>query len=926
MKVKWHFLIIVILFFFVTGCLTSKTGSKRQEGEIPRAPREFRAAWVASVANINWPSKPGLSTAEQKREAIKLLDLLQKHHFNAVILQVRPQSDALYQSNLEPWSYYLTGQQGKAPEPYYDPLAFWVEEAHNRGLELHAWLNPYRAHHPAGGEITDFSIVKKRPDLALALKGGYWWLDPAKQSTRDHSTSVVMDIVRRYNIDGIHFDDYFYPYPSYNDNQDFPDTESWTAYQQGGGKLSRNDWRRESVNVFIKNLYAAIKKEKPYVKFGLSPFGIWRPNHPQSIAGFDQYDQLYADARRWLNEGWIDYWTPQLYWPINQIRQSYPVLLGWWQAENKKNRHFWPGISIGRIKGEKGIDETLNQIMITRGMLPESPGNVHWSIGPLVANEPFANAISSGPYSEQALIPASPWLNKKPPAAPSIQAAVDGDRVNISWTHDDRRNVGSWVVYYKYRNSWQHKILGAKDQTITLPAFWVNTQYLKSQGEEIMKDASKLLHPLSLVAVTAVDRTGNESLSAKITISGISFDQAPDLAEIAKQYTASKPSKPTGKHQPLVKPGIEVLIADHLDLIRGKKVGLITNPSAVDSELQSNIDLLAGLPDVNLVALFGAEHGVNGAKQGKILQEGAPDPKTGIPVFSLYGDSLAPKRAWLEQLDALIFDIQGVGSAWHTFKYSMSFAMEACAKANIPFIVLDRPNPLGGEVVEGPFLKLGRMFRHPLPLRHGMTYGELATMWNETEGFGADLKVIKMKGWKRNMTWDDTKLLWVMTSPDMGTFETAVVYPGQSLFERSNLSEGRGTTKPFLVTGAPWVDGVQAARDLNSRGIDGAIFRPVYFLPKNTPNTPNPLGKPWNSMCAGVEVMLTDHKAYRPVETALHIIDAYKKTSPDSLKWSPPEVIKMLDQPGMTVKEVVDACQHEISAFMEVRKKYLLYR
>jgi uncharacterized lipoprotein YddW (UPF0748 family) len=188
--------------------------------------REFRAAWVASVANINWPSKPGLSTEEQQIEAISILNYLQENKFNAVILQVRPQADALYASVIEPWSYFLTGEQDKAPEPFYDPLSFWIEEAHKRGLELHAWMNPYRAHHSSGKEISSKSIVRTNPETVYWLKEGYWWMDPALQFTQDHTSKVVMDVVKRYDVDGIHFDDYFYPYPSYNGNDDFPDDRS----------------------------------------------------------------------------------------------------------------------------------------------------------------------------------------------------------------------------------------------------------------------------------------------------------------------------------------------------------------------------------------------------------------------------------------------------------------------------------------------------------------------------------------------------------------------------------------------------------------------------------------------------------------------------------------------------------------------------
>jgi uncharacterized lipoprotein YddW (UPF0748 family) len=479
------------------GCSTTKkTITEDVSKQPPKASREFRAAWVATVANINWPGKPGLSTEEQKQEAIALLDFLQKNNFNAVIFQVRPQCDALYKSDLEPWSYYLTGQQGKAPEPYYDPLEFWIQAAHDRGLELHVWLNPYRAHHKDGKEISDQSIVKKHPELVVKLKEGYWWLDPSQKGTQDHSAAVVMDIVKRYDIDGVHFDDYFYPYPSYNGGADFPDSISWSAYQQSGGKLSRSDWRRESVNVFIERVYKEIKKEKPFVKFGLSPFGIWRPGYPESIGGFDQYDQLYADAKLWLNKGWVDYFTPQLYWPINRMAQSFPVLLGWWSGENLKKRHLWPGISVGRDTSAKNINEILSQIMIDRGMIAESKGIVHWSISSLTQNPNMVKAIADGPYKKQAIVPASSWLDNKPPAGPVVTTVQEGDKLKISWAHPDGDDVFHWIVYYQYGDEWRYLILDhrARSQDI----------YLASVGTYASA-------ALKRIAVTAVDRTGNES-------------------------------------------------------------------------------------------------------------------------------------------------------------------------------------------------------------------------------------------------------------------------------------------------------------------------------------------------------------------------------------------------------------------------------
>ena len=919
-------MITAILVVTLTKCVTARpaiTGDP--SGRTPSAEREFRAAWVATVANINWPSKPGLPVADQKREALELLDLLYKNHFNAVVFQVRPHADAMYKSELEPWSYYLTGEQGKAPDPYYDPLEFWIAEAHKRGIELHAWLNPYRAHHPAGGEVTETSIVKKHPELVVKLEQGYWWMDPARQGTQDHSYNVVMDLVRRYDLDGIHFDDYFYPYPDYNNFKDFPDDVSWQAYLAGGGKLSRSDWRREAVNTFIERLYKGIKAEKPYVKFGLSPFGIWQPFNPPAIGtGFNQHEKLYADAKLWLNKGWIDYYSPQLYWPVNQIAQSYPVLLGWWKDENLKGRHLWPGISIGLQPVSRAIDETINQIMVSRGMLASSPGVIHWSIGPLVNSPQLTQAILEGPYKREALVPSSPWLAKKSPAPPRVTFSQEKDNMRINWSHLTPGEIARWVVYYKQGPQWNYAIRGNSTTELSLPAFVENRTLLQRADPLTLKRIEDVLVPLDSIAVSAVDRYGNESPVATMAVGKLSWADAPALPEVLARYAVKE--KVSALKTPLVRPGIDVLVTDQLDLIKGKRVGLITNPSAVGADLRSTVDILAGTPGVNLVALFGVEHGVRGALQGKIIQEGEPDPVTGIPVYSMYGDSYAPKKEWLDGLDALIFDIQGVGSAWYTFKYSMSFAMEACAKAGIPFIVLDRPNPLGGRVVEGPMQDTISIYRHRLPLRHGMTYGELATMWNETEGYGADLTVIKMKGWRRSMMWDETGLMWVMPSPNIDNWETSVVYPGQCLFERTNMSEGRGTTKPFLITGAPWVNAEKAADDLNSRGIRGAWFRPVYFIPRSAGTGSNRSGKPWNEMCGGVEIMLTDPAAFRSVEASLHIIDAYRKTSPDSLVWSPPMLIRKLNEPGITVENVVKICQDDVIEFMKVREKYLLYR
>jgi len=487
-------LISSLLCLCITGTGISQEAVKKAEKEIlPKPEREFRAAWVATVANIDWPSKPGLTTEEQKKEAVVILDKVKSLNMNAVVFQVRPQADAMYKSELEPWSFYLTGEQGKAPEPFYDPLEYWVTEAHARGIDLHTWYNPYRAAHPAmKGELSEKSLVKARPNLVRKLGDkGYYWMDPAMKEVQDHSIAVVMDVVKRYDIDGVHFDDYFYPYPEYNNNKEFPDDETWKAYQESGGKLSRDDWRRDAVNTFIKRLYAEIKAAKPYVKFSISPFGIWRPGYPESIKGFDQYGVLYADAKLWLNEGWVDFFTPQLYWPISKIPQSYPVLLGWWAQENTKNRNLWPGLSIGGSRREGGSAETINQIMVTRGIVPKYPGNVMFSMKTLMGEtSELAAELVKGPYSKPALVPPFPWLDDKPPLAPGVTTKASEGKLEISWTPKGEEPAFVWVLYTKQDKSWSYEILPGKTT---------------SQTKDIKEK------PISFVAVSAVDRNGNES-------------------------------------------------------------------------------------------------------------------------------------------------------------------------------------------------------------------------------------------------------------------------------------------------------------------------------------------------------------------------------------------------------------------------------
>jgi len=327
----------------------------------PAAPREFRAAWVSTVANIDWPSKQNLNAAQQQAEAIAILDRAKLMNLNAIVLQVRPSADAIYASTIEPWSEYLTGAQGKPPQPWYDPLKFWVTEAHARGLELHAWFNPYRARHDGARSPAASNHITRTNPAAVKRYGKFMWMDPGEESASKQTLDVILDVVRRYDIDGVHLDDYFYPYPieatpAVAGNQaaldgkpatkaelDFPDTPAWERYLAGGGRLDRASWRRQNVDHLIEDMYKGIHREKSWVRFGISPFGLGRPDRrPPGIAGFSQYDKLYADAELWLQKGWLDYFTPQLYWARSQKAQSYDVLLDYWIGQNTMGRHIWP--------------------------------------------------------------------------------------------------------------------------------------------------------------------------------------------------------------------------------------------------------------------------------------------------------------------------------------------------------------------------------------------------------------------------------------------------------------------------------------------------------------------------------------------------------------------------------------------------------
>ncbi|MDQ1924841.1 glycoside hydrolase family 10 protein [Massilia pseudoviolaceinigra] len=491
----------------IPGVTAAPTIAVEVKGDVPPpAPREFRGAWVATVANIDWPSKKDLTVAQQKAEMIAILERAKALHLNAILLQVRPSADAIYPSNYEPWTEYLTGTQGKAPKPFYDPLKMWIDEAHARNIELHAWFNPYRAkHRTAKSPLAPNHIGVTHPG-AVKSYDGYLWMDPGDAFASQRTLDVFLDVVRRYDVDGIHIDDYFYPYPiktpGTNVEIDFPDSDAWNRYIAGGGRLQRANWRRKNVNDLIEKVYTSLHKEKAWVKFGISPIGMGRADRvPAGITGFSQYDKLYADAELWFNKGWLDYFTPQLYWAIDKKPQAYPVLLDYWITQNHQQRHLWPGMKISRIiekENENDKEESwqpaeiANQIQLTRAR-SSSTGHVHFSFKVFSENRRSINELlKSTTYTSPALIPASPWLDNHPPRPPSIETVASDKGVKVSVTKPSDKVIAQYAVWVKMGNVWRFQIHNAAQKSFEIHA---EDQFGK----------------VNEVVISSVDRVGNES-------------------------------------------------------------------------------------------------------------------------------------------------------------------------------------------------------------------------------------------------------------------------------------------------------------------------------------------------------------------------------------------------------------------------------
>jgi uncharacterized protein YbbC (DUF1343 family) len=391
--------------------------------------------------------------------------------------------------------------------------------------------------------------------------------------------------------------------------------------------------------------------------------------------------------------------------------------------------------------------------------------------------------------------------------------------------------------------------------------------------------------------------------------------------------------------QSRVKIGAEILIEKHLDLIKGKKIGIVTNHTGILPDGRHIVDVLNEIEGVKIVALFGPEHGIRGeVPDGKSISHGV-DTKTGIPVFSLYGEVKKPTEEMLKDIDVLIFDIQDVGARFYTYISTMSYCMEACAEMGKKFIVLDRPNPIRGVYVDGPILEprfKSFVGLHPIPVAHGMTVGELAKMFNDEgwleNGVKADLTVVKMENYSRRMWFDQTGLPWVKPSPNMMTLKTAIVYTATCFIEGTNVSEGRGTQHPFEWIGAPWIDGEKLAKELNYYKLPGVKFEPISFTPTDIEKvTVDP--KYEGEKCGGVYLNVYDREKFEPVKVGVYILYALKKLYPDKFKWRTAgqdrlwgtDKVRLMIDEGKKPDEIIKTWKDDVKKFLSIRQKYLLY-
>jgi uncharacterized lipoprotein YddW (UPF0748 family) len=477
--------------------------------------REFRGVWIATVVNIDWPSKAGLSTEEQKKEFITLLDNHQRAGINAIVLQIRPSADALYANSKEPWSRFLTGTQGKAPSPHYDPLEFAIEEAHKRGMELHPWFNPYRATFDLAAQNTSANhITRQKPEWFFTY-GGKKWFNPGIPEVRAYIVDIIMHVVLHYDIDGVHFDDYFYPYP--DGNKPIPDAETFKKYGQNFKNIA--DWRRNNVNTLIETLSDRIRSTKRHIRFGISPFGIWdnKRDHPlgSESSGFSGYRQLYADALAWTKAGWIDYVSPQLYWTFQFKAAPYEKLVDWW-SEHTYGKHLYIGHASYRVAnnndGWANRSQLPNQVRYLRAN-PHTQGSIFYSSKSLSTNLiGIRDSLQYDLYRYKALPPLMPWLDSvapNPPQEVTAQLLSNAKAVQLTW-EDSSKSADNEATYgyVIYRFDEGEEIQFDHPKNILHISY---NSAMKSFTDHLVRPGATYSY-----YVTALDRVKNESLPSKV--------------------------------------------------------------------------------------------------------------------------------------------------------------------------------------------------------------------------------------------------------------------------------------------------------------------------------------------------------------------------------------------------------------------------
>ncbi|MDW7695272.1 family 10 glycosylhydrolase [Flammeovirgaceae bacterium SG7u.111] len=481
--------------------------------QVPPPKREFRAIWITTLNNMDWPSRKGMSVEQQKEEFINILDRCQKTNLNAVIVQIRPAADAFYMSKYEPWSEWLGGKQGKPAESGYDPLSFMLEETHKRNMEFHAWINPLRAvYNTRFSNVHKSHISNTRPEWMLQY-GTMKVFNPGLPEVRKYLVNIVADIVERYDIDGIHFDDYFYPFPQANLKLD--DKATYRKYK--GGFKNIKDWRRNNIDLLIKDTHRAIKSLKPYVKFGVSPAGVWRniydsPQGSNTRGGITSYDHLHADVRGWLQKGWVDYLVPQVYFSTQLKAVNYRTLVRWWNR-NSFDRHVYIGHAAFKVywdydKTWYNRSEIPLQLRYNRS-LENISGSVYFRAESFMRNRGhFRDSLELSFYQKPALIPSMPWIDNTPPLSPrEATVSMSPKGISIHWKNpgpaDDGQSPSYYVIYKMAKTGENYSIEDAKNIFQILPAS--DTSFL----DKTVKDLKQYDY-----LITSVDRLHNESIPA----------------------------------------------------------------------------------------------------------------------------------------------------------------------------------------------------------------------------------------------------------------------------------------------------------------------------------------------------------------------------------------------------------------------------